>query len=73
MSNSSARRFPVSITHFPVTGCEICQRAVAYRPGALSQTLTGHYLRAHLDALGLPASRVGELGPDCHQRGPHPV
>jgi len=53
MSNSSSRRFPVPIAQLPVTRCEICQRTVAYRPGALSEALTGHYRRAHPDALGL--------------------
>ncbi|MFI5065991.1 MAG: hypothetical protein ACHP9Z_18725 [Streptosporangiales bacterium] len=55
MSNSSSRRFPVTVTQLPVTRCEICQRTVAYRPGTLSAALTGHYRRAHPEALGLPA------------------
>jgi hypothetical protein len=55
MSNSSSRRFPVTVTHLPVTRCEICERTVAYRPGTLSETLTEHYRRAHPEALGLPA------------------
>jgi hypothetical protein len=54
MSNSSSRRFPVSVTQLPVTRCEIYQRTVAYRPGTLSETLTEHYRRAHPEALGLP-------------------
>ena len=55
MSNSSSRRFPVTITHFPVTRCQICRRTIAYRPGNLSEVLTGHYRRAHPEALGLPS------------------
>jgi hypothetical protein len=55
MSNSSSRRFPVTVTQLPVTRCEICQRTVAYRPGTLSAALTEHYRRAHPEALGLPA------------------
>jgi hypothetical protein len=32
----------------------ICHRTVAYRPGRLSEVLTGYYRRAHPEALGLP-------------------
>jgi hypothetical protein len=46
-------RFPVSVTHLPVTRCQICQRTVAYRPGTLTEVLTGHYRRAHPEALDL--------------------
>jgi hypothetical protein len=53
MSNSSSRRFPVTITHLPVTRCQIFHRTVAYRPGNLSEVLTEHYRRAHPEALGL--------------------
>jgi hypothetical protein len=53
MSNSSSRRFPVTVTHLPVTRCQICHRTVAYRPGNLSEVLTGHYRWAHPEALGL--------------------
>jgi hypothetical protein len=55
MSNSSSRRFPVTVTQLPVTRCQICQQTVAYRPGTLSEALTEHYRRAHPEALGLPA------------------
>jgi hypothetical protein len=55
MTNSHSRRFPVTITHLPVTRCQICHRTVAYRPGNLSEVLTGHYRRAHPEALGLPS------------------
>jgi len=55
VSKSSSRRFPVTVTYLPVTRCQICRRAVAYRPGRLSEVLTGHYRRAHPEALGLPA------------------
>ena len=53
MSNSSSRRFPMTVTHLPVTRCQICHRTVAYRPGKLSEVLTGHYRRTHPEALGL--------------------
>jgi hypothetical protein len=56
MSKSSARRFPVTVTQLPVTRCQICQRAVVYRPGTLTEVLTGHYRRAYPGAPGL-ASR----------------
>ena len=55
MTNSRSRRFPVTITHLPVTRCQICHRTVAYRPGNLSEVLTEHYRRAHPEALGLPS------------------
>ena len=55
MSNSGSRRFPVTVTHLPVTRCQICRRTVAYRPGSLSEVLTEHYRRAHPEALGLPS------------------
>jgi len=54
MNNSSTRRFPVTVTHLPVTRCQICHRTVAYRPGNSSEVLTEHYRRAHPEALGLP-------------------
>ena len=56
MSKSSSRRFPVTVTHLPVTRCQICHRTVAYWPGNLSEVLTEHYRRAHSEALDL-ASR----------------
>ena len=57
MSNSSSRtrRFPVTVTRLPVTRCQICHRTVAYRPGHLSDVLTGHYRRAHPEALAIPS------------------
>ena len=55
MNKSPSRRFPVTVTHLPVTRCQICRRAVAYRPGSLSEVLTEHYRRAHPEALGLPS------------------
>jgi hypothetical protein len=56
MSKSSSRHFPVTITHLPVTRCQVCRRTVAYRPGTISDALTEHYRRAHPEALDL-ASR----------------
>jgi hypothetical protein len=55
MSTSSSRRFPVTVTHLPVTRCQICDRTFAYQPGNLSEILTEHYRRVHPKALGLPA------------------
>ena len=55
VSKSSSRRFPVTVTHLPVTRCQICRQTVAYRPGSLSEVLTEHYRWAHPEALGLPA------------------
>jgi hypothetical protein len=54
MKNSAATRFPVTVTRLPVIRCQICQRTVAYRPGQASEVLTGHYLRAHPEALAAP-------------------
>jgi hypothetical protein len=51
MSNPGSRRFPVTVTPLPVTRCQICHRTVAYRPGTLTEVLTGHYRRAHPQAL----------------------
>jgi hypothetical protein len=51
MSKSPSRRFPVTVTHLPVTRCQICRRTVAYRPGDLSEVLTEHYRRAHPEVL----------------------
>jgi hypothetical protein len=55
MSNSSSRRFPVTVTHLPVTRRQICHRTAAYWPGNLSEVLTGHYRRAHPEPPGLPS------------------
>jgi len=55
MSKSNSRRFPVTVTHLPVTRCQICGRTVAYRLGSLSEVLTEHYRRIHPEALGLPS------------------
>ena len=54
MSTSRSRRFPVTVTHLPVTRCQICDRTLAYRPGNISAVLTEHYRRDHPEALGLP-------------------
>jgi hypothetical protein len=51
MSKSSSRRFPVTVTRLPVTRCQICHRTVAYRPGTLTEVLTGHYRRVHPETL----------------------
>jgi hypothetical protein len=51
MNTSRSRPFPVTVTHLPVTRCQICQRMVAYRPGSLSEVLTEHYRKAHPEAL----------------------
>ena len=55
MTKSASCRFPVTITHLPVTRCQICHRTVAYRPGKISEVLTEHYRRAHPEALGGPS------------------
>jgi len=43
----------VTVTHLPVTRCQTRHRTAAYRPGNLSEDLTGHYRRAHPQAPGL--------------------
>ena len=55
MSTSRSRRFPVTVTQLPVTRCQICDHALAYRPGNISEVLTEHYRQAHPEALGIPA------------------
>ena len=54
MSTSQSRRFPVTVTHLPVTRCQICHRTIAYQPGSLSDALTEHYRRAHPQVLSIP-------------------
>ena len=54
MSKSSSRRFPVTVTHLPVTRCQICHHTVACRPRKASDVLTEHYRRAHPETLGIP-------------------
>jgi hypothetical protein len=53
---SRTRRFPVTVTHLPVTRCQICHRTVAYRPGNLSEVLTEHYRQAHPEVLAIPSA-----------------
>src|SRR5258707_729059 len=72
MTNSSSRRFPVTVTHLPVTRCQICHRTVAYRPSSLSEVLTEHYRRAHPEALGLLFPVAGPVRSRHRaRRGPH--
>ena len=56
MSMPRSRRCPVTVTHLPITRCQICDRTLAYRPGTISQALTEHYRRVHREALGAPAA-----------------
>ena len=44
-SGSLAPDVAARVTPLPVTHCQICDRTVAYRPGNLSEVLTGHYRR----------------------------
>jgi hypothetical protein len=55
MSNSSSRRFPVTVTQLPVRRCQICRRTIPYRPGDLSEVLTRHYRRARPEVLAIPS------------------
>jgi hypothetical protein len=55
MSKPNSRRFPVTVTHLPVTRCQICDRTFAYRPGKISEVLTEHYLQAHPEKLDAPS------------------
>jgi hypothetical protein len=43
-------------SRLPVTRCQICYRTVAYRPGNLSEVLTGHYRRAHPEPPGFSST-----------------
>jgi hypothetical protein len=45
----------VTVTHLPVTRCQICHRTVPCRPGYLSEVVTGHSRRAYPQAPGLPS------------------
>ena len=53
-----SRRRRLTVTQFPVTRCQICQRTVACRPGALSQTLTDDYRRVHPERWASPPSNT---------------
>lgn len=57
MGKPGSRRFPVTVTHLPVTRCQICHHTIAYRPGKASDALTGHYRQADPETPGLPSSR----------------
>jgi hypothetical protein len=52
MSKSASPQFPVTVTHLPVTRCQICKQTLAYRPGQASAVLTEHYRRKHPEELG---------------------
>jgi hypothetical protein len=52
MISSAPKRFPVTVTHLPVTRCQLCQRTLAYRPGEASAVLTKHYNEKHKDEMG---------------------
>jgi hypothetical protein len=68
-------RFPVTVTHLPVTRCQLCDCTLAYRPGNISEVLTEHYRRAHPEALGIPphngasAQRACDSTADVRQLG----
>jgi hypothetical protein len=53
MSKSGSRSFAVTVTHLPVTRCQICYGGVAYRPGKIREFLTDHYRRPHPPRLGI--------------------
>lgn len=53
MNKSGSRRFPVTVSHLPVTRGRICHRTVAHQPGKASEVLTEHY---RPEAPGLPAA-----------------
>ena len=63
MNKSRSPRFPVAVTHLPVTRCQICDRTVAYRPGTISEVLTEHYRRAHPETLRAPLALAGRRAP----------
>jgi hypothetical protein len=54
MKTSPTSRFPVTVTQLPTVRCQICRRTVAHQPGQASTALTGHYRRAHAEALATP-------------------
>jgi hypothetical protein len=72
MSTARSRRFPVTVTHLPVTRCKLCDRTLAYRPGNISEVLTEHYRRAHPEALGIPTHNEAQraAGRRFHHRRP---
>jgi len=46
-------QFPVTVTHLPITRCQICRRNGAHRQGSPSEVPTEHYRRLRPEALGL--------------------
>jgi hypothetical protein len=57
MSKSNPARFPVTVTHLPLSRCQVCQRTIASRTGQASAALTEHYRREHPDVLAAAAER----------------
>ena len=53
----------MTVTHLPITRCQICHMTVAYQPGTLSEVLTEHYGRAHPKrSASLPGNRPQRPG-----------
>jgi hypothetical protein len=48
MSKPGSRRFPVTITHLPVTRCQICHTSIAYQPGKARRSSGSMLLRSEV-------------------------
>lgn len=44
------RSSPVTVRQLPLVRCSLCDRALAYQPGNVTDVLTTHYQREHPDA-----------------------
>ena len=57
-----SRRFPVTVTHLPITRCQICDRTLAYRPGTISQHKKTFVFAAVPGGLGVLAGAATRFG-----------
>ena len=55
MTGATFPPLPVTVTHLPVTHCQICDRTLGYRPGSISDVLTEHCRWACPEPLGILA------------------
>ena len=59
---------PVTVTHLPVSRCQICHRTIADGPGKVSEILTDHYRRAHPRSARPPFPVAGHGDPRTARR-----
>src|SRR6266516_7364159 len=54
MSTPRSRRFPVTVTHLPITRCQLCDRTLAYWLDNIGEVLTDPFPRHHALGIGVP-------------------